>query len=183
MFKSVFLLFVLVAAFNNNTHGQIFYTKNGSISFFSKTIVEDIDAKNNQVISVINFQTGTIQFSLLNNGFRFPKAKMEEDFKANYMETDKYPRSTFKGVISDISNVNFSKDDAYKVNVKGSLSIHGVTKEIEVPGVIIVKNGTISAQTEFNVLVEDYKISVPSIVSNKIARSIQIIVNCHYEKK
>lgn len=130
MNKKVLILLLLFTAFRWEAHGQIYYTKNGSLSFFSETILETIDASNNQVISVINFQTGSIQFSLLNNAFHFPKAKMEEDFKENYIESDKYPRSTFKGTISDFSNADLTKDGTYKINVKGDLSIHGVTKNI-----------------------------------------------------
>lgn len=183
MTTKVLMLLLLFTAFRLESRGQLYYTKNGNISFFSKTIFENIDAANNQVISVINFQTGAIQFSLLINAFHFPKAKMEEDFNENYMESSKYPRSTFKGTISDIGNVDTSKDGAYKVNVKGSLTIHGVTKNIDVPATILINKGNLSATSVFHVLVKDYNISVPSIVSNKIGESIEVRVNCTYEKK
>lgn len=183
MNEKVLMLLLLLTAFRSEALGQIYYTKNGNLSFFSKSILENIDASNNQVISVINFQTGSIQFSLLNNAFHFPKAKMEEDFKENYIESDKYPWSTFKGTILDFSNANLTKDSTYKVNVKGDLSIHGVTKNISVPATILIKDGKLSATAVFNVLVKDYNISVPSIVANKIGESIQIKVNCSYEKK
>lgn len=183
MIKKILLLVVLFSAIKVETNGQIYYTKNGSITFFSKTILENIDAKNNQVISIINFQTGAIQFSLLNNAFHFPKAKMEEDFNDNYIESDKYPRSTFKGLISGINNIDLAKDGTYKVTVKGELALHGVTRNINVPATIIIKNEKISANSEFNILVKDYNISVPSIVANKIAENIKITVGCSYEKK
>jgi len=183
MKKKVLMLLFLFTAFRWEAQGQIFYTKNGNLSFFSKTILENIDASNNQVISVINFQSGSIQFSLLNNAFHFPKAKMEEDFNENYIESDKYPRSAFKGTISDISNIDITKDGTYQVNVKGDLAIHGVTKNISVPATIIIKDGNLSAASVFHVLVKDYNISVPSIVTNKIGESIEIKISCTYEKK
>ncbi|MEO8948102.1 MAG: YceI family protein [Mucilaginibacter sp.] len=145
--------------------------------------MENINAVNNQVISVINFQTGVIQFSLLNNAFHFPKAKMEDDFKENYIESDKYPRSSFKGIITDIGNINFNSDGTYKVNVKGDIMIHGVTNNITIAGTITIKNGNISATSSFNLLVKDYNIQIPSIVTNKIAESIEVKVRCDYEKK
>ena len=165
------------------SQGQIFYTKNGNISFFSKTIMENISAENNQVISVINIQSGIIQFSLLNNAFHFPKAKMEDDFNENYIESDKYQRSTFKGIIMDIGDINFNRDGTYKANVKGDIMIHGVTKNITLPGTIIIKNGNISATASFDLLVKDYNIKIPSIVTNKIAESLEVKVKCDYEKK
>ncbi|HUZ61616.1 MAG TPA: YceI family protein [Hanamia sp.] len=179
----VLMLLLLFTAFRVEANGQIYYTKNGNVSFFSKTILENIDAANNQVISVINFQNGSIQFSLLNNAFHFPKAKMEEDFNENYIESDKYPRSAFKGTISDVSNIDITKDGTYQVNVKGDLTIHGVTKNISVPATILIKDGNLSATSAFIILVRDYNISVPSIVANKIGESIEIKINCKYEKK
>jgi hypothetical protein len=166
-----------------NAHSQAYYTKNGNISFFSKSVLENIEADNNQVISILNIESGAVQFSLLNNAFQFEKAKMQEDFNENYLESDKYPRSTFKGTITDISDVNFEKDGSYKVNVKGDLMIHGVTKNISTPATIIIKNGSISAKATFHVMPGDYKISIPTIVSKKIAGNIEIKVDCDYQKK
>jgi polyisoprenoid-binding protein YceI len=135
------------------------------------------------VISVLNTETGALQFSLLNNAFHFPKAKMEDDFNEDYMESDKYPRSTFKGKIMNLNEVNFNKDGSYPVNVNGDLTIHGVTKNISTTGTITIKNGNVSATSSFKVLVRDYKIQIPSIVSNKIGESIEVKVACNYQKK
>jgi hypothetical protein len=181
--KKIILLFTLFASINTTVDAQVYYTKNGNISFFSKTILENIDAQNDQVISVLNAGTGALQFSLLNNAFHFPKAKMEADFNETYMESDQYPRSVFKGTIANISTVNFNKDGSYPVNVNGDLTIHGVTKNISTPATITIKNGDVSAACSFKVSVADYKIKIPSIVSNKVAESIEIKVACNYQKK
>jgi polyisoprenoid-binding protein YceI len=145
--------------------------------------LQDIEADNNQVISVLNIKTGELQFSLLNSAFHFPKAKMEEDFNENYIESNKYPRSGFKGMVTDINQVDFTKDGTYPVTVKGDLTIHGITKMITAKGSIIVSKGTISAISSFTVFVKDYGIKIPTIVSNKIAERIQISVNCSYQEK
>ncbi len=181
--KRIMILSVILTIMLNRTNGQVYFTKNGSISFFSKAALQNIQADNNQVISILNIQTGAIQFSLLNNAFHFPKAKMEEDFNEDYMESNKYPKSTFRGIITDISKINFGKDGSYPVNAKGDLMIHGVSKNITTPATINIKNGHISAFDSFNVLVKDYKINIPTIVINKIAENIEITVTCNYEKK
>ena len=183
MMKKIIPVLALFAFMNTPVNSQVYYTKNGNVSFFSKTVLENIDAENNQVISVLNTETGILQFTLLNHAFHFPKAKMEADFNQDYMESDKYPRSTFKGTISNLSEINFNKDGSYPVNVNGDLTIHGVTKKISTPGTITIKNGSISATSSFNVLVNDYRIKIPSIVSNKIGESIEIKVACNYQKK
>jgi YceI-like domain len=159
------------------------YTKNGLISFFSSTKMEDIKADNNQVLCVLNTQNGDLQFSLLNKGFHFAKALMEEHFNENYIESSKFPKSTFKGTVADIGKVNFNKDGAYTVTVKGDLTMHGVTKNITLPGTITVKGAKVNAASKFMVKLADYKIAVPGAVKNNISESIEITVNCNLNQK
>lgn len=183
MKKIIILLAVTLTGITSSSFGQIYYTKNGRISFFSKTSFEDITADNNQVISVLNTEKGVIEFSALNNAFHFQKAKMEDDFNESYIESGKYPKSTFKGNIADMSAVNLSKDGSYKVTVNGDLTIHGVSKNISSPATINIKDGKISGTATFKILLKDYNIKIPSIMSNKIAESIELAISCNYEKK
>jgi hypothetical protein len=181
--KRAIIFLLLFTVIHGSIRAQVYYTKNGKISFFSKAPLENISADNNQVLSVLNISTGALQFSLLNNAFHFPKAKMEDDFNENYIESDKYPKSTFKGTITDVSSFSSLKDGSYPVNVKGDLMIHGISKNITAPGTVTIKDGKISATSTFKVLLKDYKIGIPTIVTNKISESIEITVNCNYEKK
>jgi len=174
---------LLLFCFYLNGTAQLYFTKNGYISFFSSTVLEDIKADNNQVISIVNTATGDMQFSLLTNAFHFKKALMEEHFNEDYIESGKYPKSTFKGTISNLKDVNFGKDGVYNVTVSGSLSIHGVTKEVSVPGKLTVKAGNISATSAFKIKPKDYNIKIPSAVKNNIAETVELTVTCNYEKK
>jgi polyisoprenoid-binding protein YceI len=119
----------------------------------------------------------------LNNAFHFKKALMEDHFNADYMESEKYPKSTFKGTIDNISTLNFNNDGVFKVTVSGNLTIHGVTKAITAPGLITIKAGKISATSVFRVKVRDYNISIPSTTKNNIAESVELTLRCSYEKK
>jgi hypothetical protein len=162
---------------------QVYYSKNASVSFFSKTSMEDIKADNNQVLTVLNTKTGDVQFSLAVKGFHFSKPLMEEHFNENYMESEKYSKSTFKGQIEDINKINFSKDGTYKVVVKGDLTMHGVTKNISVPGNIVVEGGKISSNSKFIVTLSDFNIAIPKIVQQTIQKTIEITTACKYELK
>jgi polyisoprenoid-binding protein YceI len=145
--------------------------------------MEDIKADNNQVISIINAATGEIQFSVLNNAFHFKKALMEEHFNNDYIESAKYPKSTFKGTITNLKAVNFDADGAYNVTVSGTITIHGVSKPISTTGKLTIKSGKVSAFAKFTVKPKDYNISIPSTFKNNIADSIELTINCGYEKK
>jgi polyisoprenoid-binding protein YceI len=107
---------------------------------------------------------------------------MEEHFNENYMETDKFPKATFKGKINDLSKINLTADGSYPVQVTGEITIHGVTKTITTPGTISVKSGIITATSTFRVKPADYKIRIPSIVKNNIAEVIDVTVSCTYNQ-
>jgi polyisoprenoid-binding protein YceI len=161
-------------------NAQKYMTKNGYIGFFSSTPVEDIKADNNQVASVIDISTGEIVFQVLIKSFKFAKALMEEHFNENYLESEKFPRSTFKGKITNLAAVDFSKPGQYEVTVEGDLNIHDVTNKVSVKGSIEVIPGGINANSKFNVVPEDYKIKIPAIVRENIAKIIEVKVAIKY---
>ena len=105
---------------------------------------------------------------------------MQEHFNENYMESDKYPKSIFKGKITNIDKVNFQKEGNYPVTVKGTLELHGVTKDVETNGTFKVAGEGVESVAEFVVTLEDYKIAIPGVVKDKISKTAKIKVNCNY---
>jgi hypothetical protein len=171
----------IATLFALNATAQTYLTRNGRITFFSKAPVENIEANNNEVTSILDTKKGEVAFIALIKSFKFQKALMEEHFNENYMESNTFPKANFKGTITDLSKVNFSRDGSYPVNVKGDLTIRGVTKNIEAPGTINVSQGKISASSKFNIKLKDYNIKIPTTVINNISETINITVDCKYE--
>lgn len=159
---------------------QKYMTKNGFISFFSHTPMEDIKAENNQVAGVIDTSTGEIVFQVLINSFHFERALMEEHFNENYMESEKYPKASFKGKITDLKTVDFKKNGTYDVVVEGDLIIRDVTKKMSVKGTVEVITGGVNANTKFIIAPEDFNIKIPSVVREKIAKTLEVTVAMKY---
>ena len=178
MNKQVFLLALLISGAGIVNAQDKFFTKTGKISFYSKAPMEDIEAKNKTVAAVMDTKTGSIQFSVLMKSFEFEKALMQEHFNENYVESDKFPKADFKGTVVNNNSVNYLKDGTYNTTVKGKLTIHGVTKEVEAPGVIKIEGGKIDASSTFNVLLSDFNVSIPSMVKDKVSNTIKITVDC-----
>ncbi|MCC6251978.1 MAG: YceI family protein [Bacteroidia bacterium] len=168
--------FSLVGVLEANA--QIFKSKKDEvkISFFSETPLENISAVNSNSTSFI--MSDSVRFSLANTGFKFKKPLMQEHFNENYMESHKYPKSTFRGKINEI--VDLSKDGTYKVTCTGVLYMHGVEKLITVPGVFTVKNKVVNLKANFFVKLDDYKIERPKVVMANIAESIEIKIDANY---
>lgn len=158
-----------------------YYTKTGKIVFFSKAPMEDIEAKNKTVLAVLDTKSGAVQFGVQMKSFEFEKALMQEHFNENYVESDKFPKAEFKGMVVNNAAVNYTKEGSYPVNVKGQMTIHGVTKEVEAPGVIKVGGGKLEASATFIILLSDYKIAIPSVVKDKVSNTIRITVESKLE--
>lgn len=172
------LLIFTILSFSLASQGQDkFYTKNAKVNFFSETPLEDIDAKNKSAVAVLDSKTGSLQFSILIKGFEFKNDEMQEHFNEDYMESDKFSKSEFKGQIVNNSAVNYTKPGTYNVQVKGMLTIHGVTKEVQSNGTIKVDNGGLKANSSFTIAVADYGIVIPRLVRDKIAKNVKITVD------
>jgi len=174
LFFTLFLNIILAA------NAQKFMTKNGFISFYSHTPMEDIKADNNQVVGVLDISTGEMVFQALIKSFHFDRALMEEHFNENYMESDKIPKSVFKGKITNLASVDFTKNGTYNVTVEGDLTIHDVTNKISTKGTIEVISGGLNANSKFNIVPEDYKIVIPGVVRDKFDKSLAVTVTMKY---
>jgi polyisoprenoid-binding protein YceI len=142
--------------------------------------MEDIKADNNQVVGALDITTGEMVFQALIKSFHFDRALMEEHFNENYMESDKFPKSVFKGKITNPASVDFSKNGTYNVTVEGDLTIRDVTKKISTKGTIEVVTGGINANSKFNIVPEDYKINIPGIVRDKIDKNLDVTITMRY---
>jgi hypothetical protein len=177
--KQIAIIFFLLAI-SFSVSAQKYMTKNGFIGFYSKTSMEEIKADNNQVAGVLDTGTGDMVFQVLIKSFHFDRALMEEHFNENYMESEKYPKSTFKGKITNLSSVSFSKNGIYDVTVEGDLTIHNVTNKVNIKGTIEVISGGINASSKFNIVPEDYKIEIPGVVREKIDKNLEVTVLMKY---
>ena len=156
-------------------YGQQYMTRGGFVGFYSKTSAEDIKAETHQGYAIIDEGRKNLAFAVLIKGFTFPKELMQEHFNENYMESDKFPKATFSGAYT--GDVTAGKDGVYHVMVKGSLTIHGVTKPLEVPATIERKGNTLIGHTAFHISPEDFNVSIPSIVREKIEKSLEVHVD------
>jgi hypothetical protein len=163
--RKILLLFAgLVLGLSGHAQNR-YFTRQGNISFFSEAPIENIEAHNTQVSSFINFDSGELVFSVPMKSFTFRKSLMQTHFNENYVESDKYPRGTFKGAIGNIKNVNLQQDGRYNA----------------ADGILEVKNGTVTAKSQFTVTPEQFEIEIPLLVRAHVAKIILIKVDVAYE--
>lgn len=99
----------------------------------------------------------------------------------NWLDAKKYPQARF--VITKISGVDKLKaNDVVEVTVSGKFSLHGVTKDLSTKAKVRYTPSadgkpTLRVQTSFSVHLEDYKVSIPSIVALKVSPDIQVNID------
>ena len=94
---------------------------------------------------------------------------MQKHFNDSYLETDKYPECIFKGTIDeDIAS--------------GEITLHGVTKEIQIPALITEEGDKIKINTEFKIALKDHKIKIPRLLFQNIAEEIEVKVSSTFTK-
>lgn len=149
-------------------------TKSGEAHFYSKAPLEDIEASNENVVAIIDFDKSEVAVKMLIKKFEFKKSLMQEHFNENYMESDQFPSATFTGSLVGLEAIDLRKDGIHELNVKGEIDIHGVKRPMETTATLEVKNGKLFAKTNFKVKTADHRIKIPKIVVKNIAEVIDV---------
>jgi len=178
------LLIVSIAlVFANVTFAQRMLTRSGEIKFdASMPNLVEITGKSNTVSAILDEATGNFATSAIIKSFRFKSPLMEEHFNENYMESSKFPNSTFKGKIAgfDAKKVSATKT---VYDVEGDLTIHGVTKKVKTKIYLSSNGGKVAASGSFSVHAQDYNIEIPNLVKEKFADQIKVIFNFELDTK
>jgi polyisoprenoid-binding protein YceI len=99
---------------------------------------------------------------------------MQEHFNEKYMDTDKYPKSTFKGKVSGFDAAAAGTQNA---KATGKLFIHGVERDVEIPGTIEKSGDKLLFKSKFIVKLEDYKVDRPQLLWQNIAEQVEVTID------
>ncbi len=177
------LIFSMALILANITFAQRMLTRSGEIKFdASMPNLVEIAGKSNTVSAILDQVTGNFATSAIIKSFRFKSPLMEEHFNENYLESSKYPNSTFKGKIAgfDAKKLSATKT-AYDID--GDLTLHGVTKKIKIKIYLSLNGSKVAATGNFSVHAQDYNIEIPSLVKEKFAEQIKVSFDFNLDSK
>jgi polyisoprenoid-binding protein YceI len=175
--KKTILILALVTL-TGSLFAQRKTTTSATVSFNATTSIDNLPkADNKTAIAAIDTKTGVVQFEANVKSFAFANPTMQGHFNSDrWMNSDAFPTLSFKGNITNLSDVNLSKDGSYTANVEGTLSIKGKEQKITVPANITVKGGVIAATSDFSVKLADYEISGAPVEAGKVSKEPKISV-------
>jgi polyisoprenoid-binding protein YceI len=170
----LFFILMVVSFSGNELQAQKKYSSDkAKVDFASEAELELIKASSGEARGIIDPTTNQFAFSVEVKSFKgFNSALQREHFNEKYMESEKFTKASFSGKI--IEQVDFSKDGSFDVRAKGDLDIHGVKQTRIIKGKIVIHNGALQVNARFMVPLSDHNISIPTIVSQKIATQIQV---------
>lgn len=172
--KKVLVLLLLGVGAGGSVFAQKYVAEKSMISFFSHAPLEDILAENTKAVSIFNTATGDIAFAVTMKEFTFAKSLMQQHFNEKYVESEKFPKATFSG---KITGFDMSAGGVQNARAQGKMTIHGVTREIDVPGTVEVVNNKVSVKAKFMIKVADYNIEIPTLVFKNIAEEVEVTVD------
>jgi hypothetical protein len=151
--------------------------RQGKITFFSYTPVENIQATSNQGLSIFNADTDELVLEILMRTFTFKKSLMYEHFNESYIESDLYPYAQLKAFVVDF-DPNLKAQTRI---IKGDFTLRDITKPIEFKTQITKENDGYRFQGELEVKIDDHEIKVPKVLAANIAKKIQVSFNFQFE--
>jgi hypothetical protein len=171
---SIILGMIVICSFQDK--GNVYTCKNGQVSFLSDAPLEIIRASSKNLAGAINLTDRSFSFLIPTKTFEgFNSSLQKTHFNEDYMETETYPNSTFKGKI--IEEVDLSVPGTYKIRAKGKMYIHGIENDRIVRCDLIVSEKKIDVSANFTVFLADHDISIPSILNQKIAEEIKVEIS------
>ena len=178
---TIALALLMTASAYSRTGGKLVSSKS-HVKFYSTTPMEDIEANNYASLSTINTETGEVVFSVPMQGFEFENSMMQKHFNQdNFLDTKTHPKSKLIGKITNLDEIDFSKDGEYEATVEGDLSIKGTTNPFKEKGIIKVEGNSIEIESKFNVTLADYGISfVKGKPSTNVAKTVEVTVLGEY---
>jgi polyisoprenoid-binding protein YceI len=171
--KKMLTAVVIVCLISKGVAQTDYSTQNGHVSFFSEAPVANVDAKNDKVKAILNISTSEITFHLSMAEFEFHNQKMGRDAQDKYLETAKYTTSDFKGKIN--GKIDYHKSGTYPVTATGKLKIHGIERQVTERGKITVESGKIRIQSEFRLVLKDFKIDTPKILGHEMTQDYVLV--------
>lgn len=179
----ILIAIITIFTLTNSVEAQKYIDKNGTLTFeASEALFEPVKATNESVTVILNIETNEIASLALIKSFRFKNSLMEEHFNENYIESETYPKATFKGKLLDFNFSDLSENDK-EVIVDGKIELHGKEKQIRTTLVTKKSNNSIIIQGSFKVTPGDFDIEIPSVVKNKIAKEIVVYLDFKLNSK
>ncbi|GMQ27453.1 YceI family protein [Algoriphagus confluentis] len=161
---------------------QEYLTKTGSVVFLSTAPLNEFEGKSKVLNGLVDLEKNLLDFYLDLNTLETGIGLRDKHMRENYLETDKYPFAEFTGKMEPVPAMEPGK--SYPVRAKGKFKIHGVERDLLVPGTLTLRDdGKIDLKAEFVISLNDYQIEIPKLVFYELAAEQKLTINATLSPK
>ncbi|MGG9963765.1 YceI family protein [Ferruginibacter sp. SUN106] len=181
--KKSILFLALVSVLGTTIAQKKKTTTSATISFDATTKLDALPKGDNKtVVASLDTKSGAVAFESVVKSFSFSNPKMQEHFNSPmWMDSDKFPKATFKGKITNVADVKFTTDGTYSATVTGDLTIHGVTKPVSTTASVVVSGKTVTTTSNFVIALADYGVNGAAIGAGKVSTDPKITVVAEFK--
>lgn len=177
-----FVFLCVLSLFYHSQAQNRYFIEQGKVIFESDAPMELIEASTSSVLGILDKEKKAFAVSIPISTFRGFNAPLQrEHFNENYMETEKYPKGIYKGLIVD--EIDFNKNGYYTVKTEGKLLLHGIEKVRKITCDIIVEDDVVRLASRFQVELDEHNIKIPTIVSRKLSEVITVNIEADFVLK
>ncbi len=175
------LLLLLILAFPVKVHSQAFKTEKGNVEFLSKAPLNEFIGKSADLNGLVDLDKNLLDFYVDLNTLDTGIGLRDRHMRENYLETKKHPYAEFTGKIASV--IQLTKGQSKNVTAKGKFKIHGVERDIEVPGKLTALSDTeLQLEATFKIVLGDYNIEIPKIIFYELADEQVVTIKATLKK-
>lgn len=180
--KVLFGIIVLLVLSSNTSYSQEFTTDKGSVTFLSKASLNEFTGESEKLQGLVDLDKNLLDFYIDLNTLKTGIGLRDRHMRENYLETQKFPYAEFTGKIA--GGPELKVGETRRVKAIGKFKIHGVERNIEVPGTIKrINDSTLELEAEFKLLLGDYKIDIPKVMFYELSEEQTVTIKSQLKKK
>jgi polyisoprenoid-binding protein YceI len=141
--------------------GQAYFTDSGHAQFTSSVPLHTFTGESENLVGRINLADSTVDFYVDLTTLETGIGKRDKDMRET-LETDEYPFAEFFGKL--VTPLDPEADVPQEVVVRGEFKIHGVSREVEIPGTITPEAEGLHVEANWELRLADYEIEPPSLL-------------------
>ncbi len=144
--NSIILILILFSTIITAEEWHVKKSENNLVKFISSTTVLDFEGITDKIDGYIYWKgeeifglENEIYFEVDLNSVETGIGKRDRDMREDVLETDKWPKTSYKGKINKVEKMN-DNNNQYKVSALGKMFLHGHEKTIPIEAFINITN-------------------------------------------
>lgn len=169
----ILLIFIQVqfSATSDLRKDLVYITDSGYAEFTSSVPLHTFTGQSNHLTGMIDTDENLIDFYLDLNTLKTGIDRRDRDMYRT-LNVDEFPFAEFTGSLQNTFNPESSEKQ--EVIASGEFTIHGVTREVNINGVIQITEDGLLLEAEWTLNLNDYEIEPPGILFYRVNEEQQV---------